>query len=286
MTHFIARGFGIALCALALHACSEGPRAVGKLAASAPPPMAAGLMEERGSAAARRADNTLAYEHSVSVEIGKDLLQARMQEVQAACAARPDAGCTLLDVSSDAESTVPRGSLRMRLAPTAIDPLIALASKDARIVQRSTHAEDLAEPIADTERQLTLLTTHRDRLAEIQKSRTLNVDQLITVSRELSTVQTQIDAMATQRATLRRRIDTEVLTINLAPPTYAYGAEQTPVRDALKSFGATLRQAVANVIQFVAALLPWLVIIVPGLILLRVLWRWISRLVSRRETRA
>ncbi len=233
----------------------------------------------------RQPTDTLAYEHQVSVEIVKELVQSRFDEIQAACRSTADYSCTLLDFSSRADETVPSASLRMRVAPTAVSPLIALASKDGRVEQRSTHAEDLAQPIADTERQLALLTTHRDRLTEIMKARNLNVDQLITVSRELSTVQTQIDSFATERANLRRRVDTELLNITLSPPSYTFASEQSPVLESLLSFGANIRTAVASVIRFVALLLPWLVIGIPGLILLRLFWRWITRWIVRRENR-
>jgi hypothetical protein len=37
------------------------------------------------------------------------------------------------------------------------------------------------------------------------------------------------------------------------------------------------------VIRFLAVLLPWLVIILPGLLLLRLVWRWIGRRLVRKE---
>ena len=80
-------------------------------------------------------------------------------------------------------------------------------------------------------------------------------------------------------------MDTELLTINLSPPKEAYAAEQTPIRDAIHSFGVNFRDAVAQVIRFIAALLPWLVIIIPGLVLLRLFWRWITQWLVRREQR-
>ena len=166
------------------------------------------------------------------------------------------------------------------------DPIIGLAGKDGKMAARNTRAEDLAQPVADTERELGLMTVHRDRLAEFMKSKELKVEQLITVSRELATVQAQIEALSTTHANLRRRIDTELLTISLSLPRQDYAAEQSPVLDAFRSFGTDFKQAIAQVIGFVAVLLPWLVIIVPGLILLRMLWRWIGRWVSRRERRA
>jgi hypothetical protein len=167
-----------------------------------------------------------------------------------------------------------------------VEPIVALASKDGDVIARTTHAEDLAEPVADAERQLALLTIHRDRLTEFMKSRELKVDHLITVSKELATVQSQIDSLSTQRANLRRRIDTDLLTINLSLPAQAYAADQSPISDALRYFGSDFREAVGMVIRFFAVLLPWLVIILPGLFLLRLFWRWIGRMIARRETRA
>jgi hypothetical protein len=89
--------------------------------------------------------------------------------------------------------------------------------------------------------------------------------------------------LSTQRANLRRRVDTELLTINLSLPSYSSAAEQSPILDAFRSFGSDFRLAVANVIRFLAVLVPWLVVIVPGLFFVRFLWRWVGRLLSRRE---
>lgn len=268
------------LCVLPLLGC-------GQRAGQAPNEAYAGTpMTAVEVAAARRhaAGNTLAYEHSVTVQLSAALIPGRMKAVQAACAAK-DSECTLLDVSLHAERGVPSGSVRLRLAPAAVDALVEVAARDGEIVARSTHAEDLAEPVADTERQLAMLSAHRSRLEEFARSKELKVEQLIAVSKELSSVQTQIDELNTRRANLRRRIDTELLSIELSPPSAAYGARQTPVRDALRSFGSDFLRAIGQVISFVAMLLPWLVIAVPGLILLRMLWRAITRWLTRRETR-
>lgn len=235
---------------------------------------------------ATRRSGTLAYEHMVSIEFSKELLPTRLREIESACAADKKFDCTILEVSISSNEDIPSGNIRMRLAPGGVDPIIGLAGKDGKMAARNTRAEDLAQPVADTERELGLMTVHRDRLAEFMKSKELKVEQLITVSRELATVQAQIEALSTTHANLRRRIDTELLTISLSLPRQDYAAEQSPVLDAFRSFGTDFKQAIAQVIGFVAVLLPWLVIIVPGLILLRMLWRWIGRWVSRRERRA
>jgi hypothetical protein len=267
------------LCLL-LAACGHGvsqARFAGAALAAASPMAAAA----QSASTARRSNNSLAYEHTVEVELGRDLLSPRMKQVQAACAARTEFACVLLDVSFDAQLGVPSGRVSMRLAPAAVDPLIETAAQDGRITARSTHAEDLAEPVADTDRQLALLSSHRDRFAEFMKSKELKVEQLIAVSKELATVQVQIDALNTQHANLRRRIDTETLTISFAPPQQAYGEERTPVRDALRSFSGDFKGAIAQVIRFIAVLLPWLVLIIPGLLLGRLLWRALARVLGR-----
>ena len=229
--------------------------------------------------------DTLAYEHSVSIELDRKLLPTRLSEIESACAAGTPVECTVLEVSLHSQDDVFSGIIRMRIAPPGVDSTIEAASQGGKLTSRSTRAEDLAQPIADTQRKLALMTTHRDRLAEIMKSRDLKVEQLITVSKELATVQTDIDALSTAQAQLRRRIDTDLLTINLSPPKGTYLSQQTPIRDAFRFFGSNFREAVANVISFIAVVLPWLVIVLPGLFLLRAFWSWIGRALARRQQR-
>lgn len=231
----------------------------------------------------RRQADSLAYEHVLSIEMSRELLPTRLREIEAACNADQAANCTVLNVASSTNQDLPSGNIRMRLAPGGIEPIITLASKDGEVTSRNTSAEDLAEPVADTERQIALLTLHRDRLTEFMKNKDIKIEQLITVSKELATVQAQLDSSGTQRANLRRRIDTDLLTINLSLPRQDYTSEQTPVADALRSFGSDFREAVSMVIRFFAVLLPWLVVILPGLFLLRLFWQWIGRKLARRQ---
>jgi hypothetical protein len=113
------------------------------------------------------------------------------------------------------------------------------------------------------------------------KSKDIKIDQLITVSRELASVQSQIDALNTRKANLDRRIDTELLRLQWSLPQTAMASEQHEIRDALKSFGWEIRQSVASVIRFIAALIPWLFVIVPGLYLLRRFWKWVGQRVHK-----
>lgn len=264
---------------LALVACGRhrgGEQLVETHAATAP--LKAEIAEDR----APRSQTSLAYEHTVSIELAKDSVSARVKEVWGTCESHKEFACTLLDVSVHAQLDVPSGRIRMRLAPPAVDSMIDVAAKGGRITARSTHAEDLAEPIADTERELSLLSTHRDRLGEFMKRKDLKVDQVISLSKEISDADRRPEHAESKFAAPRgyRAFDDRT-----CPSKEAYGAEQTPIRDALRSFGVDFRDAVAQVIRFTASFLPWLVIIVPGIVLLRLFWRWITQWIVRREQR-
>jgi len=243
-----------------------------------------GLAAPAGSSSGpQRQRDTLAYEHRVAVELGKEAVSDRLSEIEAACRADVASHCAILESSLRWSQSLPSASIRMRLARGGVNSLIDLASHDGKITGRSSQAEDLAQPVADTQRQLALLGVHRDRLTMIMKSRDLKIDQLITVSRELADVQSQIDALSSTHANLVRRIDTDLLTIDLTPPFGDYELQPTPVKEAVRHFGRDFREAVATVIYFVAWLIPWLVLILPGLVLLRMFWRWVGSCLARFE---
>jgi hypothetical protein len=273
----------VALAFIALGGCQKKEAAAGD-AGEAHSPSTMGQVAPTGSSGgSQQQRDTLAYEHTVAVELGKEAVSGRLGEIEAACRGDGASRCAILESSLRWFAGLPSASIRMRLAPGGVDSLIDLASKEGKITARSTQAEDLAQPVADTERQLALLGVHRDRLTEIMKSRDLKIDQLITASRELASVQSQIDALSSAHATLVRRIDTDLLTIDLTPPLADFQSESTPVKDAVRQFGRDFREAMATVIYFVAWLIPWLFVILPGLVLLRMFWRWVGRWLNRFE---
>lgn len=231
----------------------------------------------------RQEGATLAYEHVVGIQLSRALLLNRANEIRTACREAPQSSCTLLDISISNDERIPSAAIRMRVAPGSVDRLVDLAAAGGSVESRTTHAEDLAEPIADTERQLSMLSTHRDRLTALMKDRALTVDQLVTVSREMSSVQTQLDQLGSTHANLRRRVDTDLLTLNLTLPRAEFRSEQTPVLDAMHGFGGEVRWALAQVVKFIANLLPWLIVLVPGLIAVRWFWRCTGRWLARRE---
>jgi hypothetical protein len=202
--------------------------------------------------------------------------------MRAACFADTKSACTILEASvNDAESYA-NGQIKMRLAPTGVDALVNAASVDAQVTARKTSAEDLAQPLADVARQVSMLNSYRDRLMVLLTRKDLNATDLIALSKELATTQVQIEALASQNMQLHRRLDTDLLTIVWHIPAAQARSAASPVRDALREFGANFRAAIGNVIEFLAQLVPWLVVGLPSLVLLRMFWRWTGIWLGRK----
>ena len=232
----------------------------------------------------RPADSTLAYTHQVTAEVSGEGLLQRLDAVRAACVSDRANACTVLDVARSDNGGVPSGRIVVRLAPAGVDPLVRLAGQGGKLLSVTTHADDLAQPVQDAERQLAQLNAYREKLTGFLERRDLGVDQLLTVSKELTSVQTQIDDLNTTRATLRRRIDTDLLTIKLQVPRLEAESQSSRVGDAARGFLSTMVGSLAEVIEFTAEALPWLIIWIPGFLGVRWLWNRTSRWLRGRAT--
>jgi len=100
-----------------------------------------------------------------------------------------------------------------------------------------------------------MLSGYRDQLQTLARQRALDADALIKLHRELAEVQSQIDNAATSQAQLRRRVDTELLTV--AVHEHAKAGRSREVRAALEDFGDDLLKGVAVLITFVASTIPF-----------------------------
>jgi hypothetical protein len=84
-----------------------------------------------GSAAqsANQPRDTLAYEHTLSVDLDKEALPGRLREIEAACNADTAARCTILESSLRWQERTPSASIRMRPAPGGVDSSAKPAGK-------------------------------------------------------------------------------------------------------------------------------------------------------------
>jgi hypothetical protein len=123
----------------------------------------------------------------------------------------------------------------------------------------------------DTQARIAVLTTYRKQLLELQAKAGNNIDAAIKVASELSTVQSNLEQANGQAAFQIKRTTTNVVSIYLSVAGQkAFGR---PIRDALRDFFGNLSTGISEAITAVAYILPWLIVVIPLLYLVRFLWR-------------
>ena len=226
-----------------------------------------------------RPGSFLAYEHTVRVELeeGADAA-ARIGRVRAACDDGRFGACAVLDVTTS-QGEYAEGSIKVRVDPKGVEPLVALASEAARIGSRTTHAEDLASIVRDTARTRTTLQRRHAKLLELQTRSDLSVSDLLALSSETSTVETALEEAEGTAAQLERRLDTNLLEI-----AFSQGTDDSRTARISAAFGETLDAATNGIAAALSALaygLPFLLIAFPLALLWRIAWRRFTRGASR-----
>jgi len=228
-----------------------------------------------GQAKTSEANRFLAYEHSIYLQADVDKVVSIFEAAQTACRDAVEESCAILDarVSSGEGASV---SLRFRAKAAGIKKLIAVLSAQGKVVNQSTSAEDLAGPIADTTKQIAMLTDYRTSLEALRSRPSNDLDALMKLTRELADVQSQIETLTGSQAGLTQRVETELLNVSIN--SYQGRSFWAPIRSSLTSFGEVLSSAIGAAIIAIAYLLPWAVL-VGGI-------TWIAQLILRRRKRA
>jgi Domain of unknown function (DUF4349) len=214
--------------------------------------------------------STLSREHSAEIDVPESDLTASFRRVTDRCTADSEHHCVILqsDLSS---GQYPSALVKLRIDPTGVDDLVSFASSFGKLQRRSTKAEDLADAIADTHARIEMLTAYRKQLLDLQGKAATNVEAAIKIAGELSTVQTDLERASGEAGYQVKRTTTDLLSIDFV--VSAHKAFWRPIHEAAGDFLQNLASGISQAITAVAYILPWLFVIVPGLYLLRFLWR-------------
>jgi DNA repair exonuclease SbcCD ATPase subunit len=216
------------------------------------------------------AHGSLSREYSVSVEVAESELHSGFQRLTDRCNADAANHCTILqsEVSSGQYAS---GLIKLRIDPNAVEDLIGFATGLGRLEHRSTQVEDLADAIQDTQSRIEMLTTYRKQLLELQGKAGTNIDAAIKVASELSTVQSNLEQATGQAAYQAKRTSTDIVTVRFL--VREQKAFWRPIQEAVRDFFGNLSNGISQAITAVAYILPWLLVVIPGLYLVRFLWR-------------
>ena len=257
------------VCLVGTTACNRNGHVISEpqMLALSDAPLRADLAQAAGNPSAR---GTLSREHSVTIEVPESDLRSGFQRLTDRCTADTANHCTILqsDVSS---GQFVSGLVKLRIDPKAVEDLIGFAAGLGRLEHRSTQVEDLADAIQDTQSRIEMMTTYRKQLLELQAKAGNNIDAAIKVASELSTVQSHLEQATGQAAYQVKRTTTDVVTIRL------WVTEQKafwrPIRESVRNFFGNLSEGISQAITAVAYILPWLLVVIPGLYLVLFLWR-------------
>jgi hypothetical protein len=266
---------------LTFNGCSRGPAGTEVFS---PPPNDAGTVPV-GSASRQRSTNDapasgryVAVSHNFALRAASAEIETLQQKHMAECTRL---GCSILFMSINRPDRGPiDGSMSVRIKPDAYDAFAAaLAGPPAKIIRHSQAAEDLSVPVIDGEKRLAAKTALRDQLtALLNDDQAKSVADLITIEKELSATQGEIEAMSASLETLRRRTDTVRVDITYTSSTISDGnLDFAPVREAITGIGQTVVRSITWLIYCLAAVGPWLPVAA-------LVW-WIVRSIKRRRGR-
>lgn len=253
----------------------ESARYAADMAKQAP---AATRMADTSSPVADAPPSFLAYEHNLTLDVPDTQVAVQHARLVALCAAVAQGGCTVLESRLDATSGRVQGTIRVRVAQAAVKPFLAEIGRWGPMASQSTTVEDLAQPMADADKRIAMLTAYRTQLEALRAKSSQDIETAMKIVKEWTQVQTELESVSGEKAFLLKRVQTELVTVSIQSVQTRPVAE--PVRDALVAFSTHVAEAVAGLITFVAYALPWGVglggVVMGG----RKLWKRRQRLVA------
>lgn len=221
-----------------------------------------------------RAGAQLAYEHELTLALPGALLAPRMQATREACETARFGACNILGITEDGNG----GEIILRIAPTGVEPMVAMATEGGTLGQRITTAEDLADAVADVRRRQDRLQAQQQRLDELAKRKDITVSDLIALSKEQAAIENELQELAQVSANQQRRLDTNRVTLNFRS---ADGANQ-PSRFSrmFSNLGDNLVNGTADALERSSYVLPFVILAFP------VVWLWVwlwRRFIKRRS---
>lgn len=240
----------------------------------------AGGVAGGGEGVVLAAPRFVAVRHKLEIVEASSGLAKSVEAVVAFCGTIQ---CEVLSSSVTNETAVlsPSGNIAARVAPPDLSKFLEFVGKQGKIAQHSTESEDKTAAVIDVEAKLKNQTDFRDSLRRMLTRPGVSVADLLQIQEKLAEAQAELDSEATQRKVLAN--ETEKVYVEIAfraeQRTISRGAFAS-VGQALRDFGSDFGDSLATLISAVAAIIPWLIVIIPGLWFLV---RAVRRLRERRR---
>lgn len=252
--------------------------------AAAPAPMGKVAMDMQGGAeqnlteiseptnSANVVRKYIALRHHLQIETPSEQMQASFDSAVKHCQAL---NCELLSANYNKETPYnpPSASLSARVPPRNVAIFLDGLAKNGEVLQHGRDSEDKTNQVVDTDARIKNLTELRDRLRLMLTDKSAKFKDIIEVERELANTQSQLDSLLGMRKILSQETDLVAVNINFSA---AQGITEqgffAPVARAFKNAGSVMMESFGAVITFVMGAIPWLLIGIPVLWLIRKYW--------------
>lgn len=199
----------------------------------------------------------LAYSHSIFLEAEDGTVASTFKRITLACQAA-QRECLLLNasVSNDHRAT---SRIQMQIKPERVQSILDQASAGNKVLSQSTSAQDLSKPVQDAQKRQALLKSYQAQLLSLQQAGSKNMGDLVTLYKEIATVQSDIENVSAEKTTLLSRVNWEEVTIEISS-----AQEQSfwaPLRHTLSSMKQALSESIAALMMTICVILPWLVLL-------------------------
>ena len=183
------------------------------------------------------------------------------------------------NISGTVQNATPSGNILVRVPPGELNKLLEFVAKHGKIAQHATATEDKTAAVVDVEARVKNQTGFRDTLRKMLAKPGVSVADLLQIQEKLALAQTELDSETAQRKVLAN--ETEKVSVTIEFRAESSGSRRSvfaPIGEALSESGEVLSDSLGALILAVAAVIPWLIILVPlGWLMVRWWKRWRAR---------
>ena len=254
---------------------SDAAPEMARMMAPAPAPMVAATVGGNEGAVQRH----IAVRHVLEVVVPAAQIPDAWKAVADTCS-KLDCEVVSSSVRKELRDQPGGAYLEMRVNPKDAPQLLGQLEGAGRVASHSTASEDKTAQVVDVEAHIKNRTEFRDSLRALlqQPGANRKLSDVLEIQQTLSQTQAELDSHATQLKLLMQETTKQLVQVSFRPEvTLIEGRAANPIWTAVRDAGQVMASSVASLITLVAALAPWLLLLVPLLWALRRAWAWRAR---------
>lgn len=253
---------------------------------SAPPPPGEPPPEPPTGAPTTTTALLLAYSYSATLVLPADNVTNAMKAHEQKCVTAGPALCQVVTAASQKEGDDVSANLSIRATPTWLGTFRNGLEQDAKnadgkLEAQGVTSEDLTRSITDSQARLRALKSLRTRIEALIASRPGKLSDLLEAEQELARVQGEIDSYESNLSVMRARVTMSTMDLRYQSRRIAVGGGTfEPLSNAITGFFGVMAGSLAALITFLAAVLPFALILVPVAFYAL---RWRAKMVAKRQ---